>query len=228
MRIPLTKYGWPQVVVYPIVVVIAMLVVVLAGSRLAPAWAVLTAEAILAAVLIWALMFFRDPHRETPPDDTVLVAPADGKVTDVETVDDSDFIDGPTIRIGVFLSIFNTHINRAPCNARIEKITYRKGRYVNAMNPLSSKVNESNTVAMVRTGAPEDRLVVKQISGAIARRIVCAAQQGQELDRGEKFGMIKFGSRTELYVPANEHIECMVAIGDNVKAGVTPLLRYTK
>jgi len=215
-------------VVYPIVVVIAMLVVVLAGSRLAPAWAVLTAEAILAAVLIWALMFFRDPHRETPPDDTVLVAPADGKVTDVETVDDSDFIDGPAIRIGVFLSIFNTHINRAPCNARIEKITYRKGRYVNAMNPLSSKVNESNTVAMVRTGAPEDRLVVRQISGAIARRIVCAAQQGQELDRGEKFGMIKFGSRTELYVPANEHIECMVAIGDNVKAGVTPLLRYTK
>ena len=228
MRIPLTKYGWPQVVVYPIVVVIAMLVVVLAGSRLAPAWAVLTAEAILAAVLIWALMFFRDPHRETPPDDTVLVAPADGKVTDVETVDDSDFIDGPAIRIGVFLSIFNTHINRAPCNARIEKITYRKGRYVNAMNPLSSKVNESNTVAMVRTGAPEDRLVVRQISGAIARRIVCAAQQGQELDRGEKFGMIKFGSRTELYVPANEHIECMVSIGDNVKAGVTPLLRYTK
>jgi phosphatidylserine decarboxylase len=96
------------------------------------------------------------------------------------------------------------------------------------MNPLSSKVNESNAVAMVRTGAPQDRLVVKQISGAIARRIVCAAQQGQQLDRGEKFGMIKFGSRTELYVPVGEHIECMVTIGDNVKAGVTPLLRYTR
>jgi phosphatidylserine decarboxylase len=228
MRIPLTKYGWPEVVVYPIVVVVTMLVVVLAGPRLAPAWAVVTAEVILGAILVWALMFFRDPHRETPPDDAVLVAPADGKVTDVETVDDCDLLDGPAIRIGVFLSIFNTHINRAPCNARVEKITYRKGRYVNAMNPLSSKVNESNAVAMVRTGAPADRFVVRQISGAIARRIVCAARQGQELDRGEKFGMIKFGSRTELYVPANEQIECMVAIGDNVKAGVTPLLRYTK
>ena len=228
MRIPLTKYGWPQVLVYPAVTVAAMLAVLLAGPRLAPAWAVVTAEAVLAAVLVWALMFFRDPHRQTPPDDAVLVSPADGRVTDIDTVEENEFIDGPAIRVGVFLSIFNTHINRAPCNARIEKITYRRGRYVNAMNPLSSKVNESNALAMVRTGAPQDRFVVRQISGAIARRIVCAAQQGQQLDRGEKFGMIKFGSRTELYVPAGEHIECMVAIGDNVKAGVTPLLRYMK
>lgn len=228
MRIPLTKYGWPQVVVYPTGVVIAMLAVLLAGPSLAPTWAVLTTEALLTTVLIWTLMFFRDPDRVTPPDDTVLVAPADGKITDVDTVEENDFIGGPALRVGVFLSIFNTHINRAPCNARIEKITYRKGRYVNAMNPLSSKVNESNALAMVRTGAPQDRLLVRQISGAIAKRIVCAAQQGQQLGRGERFGMIKFGSRTELYVPANEHIECMVAVGDNVKAGVTPLLRYTK
>lgn len=228
MRIPLTKYGWPQVVVYPTIVVIAMLAVLLAGPSLAPTWAVLTAEAVLAATLIWTLMFFRDPHRVTPPDDTVLVAPADGKVTDVDTVEENDFIGGPALRVGVFLSIFNTHINRAPCNARIEKITYRKGRYLNAMNPLSGKVNESNALAMVRTGAPQDRLLVRQISGAIAKRIVCAAQQGQQLGRGERFGMIKFGSRTELYVPANEYIECLVAVGDNVKAGVTPLLRYTK
>jgi phosphatidylserine decarboxylase len=216
------------VVVYPVVAVAAMLAVLLAGPRLAPVWAVVIGEVVLAAVLVWALMFFRDPHRQTPLDDAVFVSPADGKVTDIDTVEENDFIDGPAIRIGVFLSIFNTHINRAPCNAKIEKITYRKGRYVNAMNPLSSKVNESNAVAMVRTGAPQDRLVVKQISGAIARRIVCAAQQGQQLDRGEKFGMIKFGSRTELYVPVGEHIECMVTIGDNVKAGVTPLLRYTR
>jgi len=225
MKIPLTQYGWPQVVVYPAVIVAAMLAT-LAGAPHLPVWTVVTIETVLAAILIWALMFFRDPHRQTPPDDSVLVAPADGKVTDVETLDETEFTTGPTMRIGVFLSIFNTHINRAPCNARIETITYRKGRYVNAMNPLSSKVNESNTVVMVRTNEPKDRLVVRQISGAIARRIVCAARQGQELARGERFGMIKFGSRTELYVPANEHITCMVRVGDAVKAGVTPLLRY--
>ena len=227
MRIPLTKYGWPQVVVYPAVIVAAMLAA-LAGSAHLPVWAVVTIETVLAAILVWALMFFRDPHRQTPPDDNVLVAPADGKVTDVETLDETEFTTGPTMRIGVFLSIFNTHINRAPCDARIEAITYRKGRYVNAMNPLSSKVNESNAVAMVRTNLPKDRLVVRQISGAIARRIVCAAQQGQELARGERFGMIKFGSRTELYVPAHERLKCMVRVGDTVKAGLTPLLRYER
>jgi len=228
MRIPLTKYGWPQVVVYPVIVVIGMLVVALAGPSLAPMWVLVAAEAMLVAVLVWALMFFRDPHREIPADDTVLVAPADGKVTDIETLDESDFTTGLTLRIGIFLSIFNTHINRAPCNATVETITYRKGKYLNAMNPLSSKVNESNALAMVRTSEPKDRFVVRQISGAIARRIVCAARQGQSLARGEKFGMIKFGSRTELYVPASEYMQCLVRIGDHVRAGTTPLVRYGK
>lgn len=228
MRIPLTKYGWPQVVLYPVIVVTGMLVVALVWPASASVWALVAIEMVLAAILVWALMFFRDPHRQIPPDDAVLVAPADGKVTDIETLDKSDFIAGPTLRIGIFLSIFNTHINRAPCDATVETITYRKGKYVNAMNPLSSKVNESNTLVMERTNEPRDRLVVKQISGAIARRIVCAARQGQELARGEKFGMIKFGSRTELYVPAGEYMECLVGLGDNVKAGITPLLRYGK
>ncbi len=228
MRIPLTKYGWPQVVVYPVVVVIGMLVAALTGLGHAPAWALVAVELVLAAVLVWALMFFRDPQRQVPSDDTVLVAPADGKVTDIETLEETDFLAGPTLRVGIFLSIFNTHINRAPCNVTVEKISYRKGRYVNAMNPLSSKVNESNALVMVRTSAPMDRLVVRQISGAIARRIVCAAREDQPLARGEKFGMIKFGSRTELYVPASEYLQCMVHTGDNVKAGITPLLRYKK
>lgn len=128
--------------------------------------------------------------------------------------------------MGIFLSIFNTHINRAPCDARIERITYRPGKYINAMSPRAGKVNESNNVEMVRTSHPQDRLLVRQISGAIARRIVCAAREGQQLAGGEQFGMIKFGSRTELYLSASEKIECMVRIGDKVKAGVTPLVKY--
>ena len=177
-------------------------------------------------VLAWALMFFRDPHREPPRDDNLLLAPADGTITDMEMVEEAEFIGGPALRVGIFLSIFNTHINRAPCDAKIEKITYRPGKYINAMNPLAGKVNESNNLSMVRTKQPQDRLLVRQISGAIARRIVCAARVGQRLTGGEQFGMIKFGSRTELYLSASENIQCMVRIGDKVKAGVTPIVRY--
>ncbi len=226
MRIPLTKYGWPQVAVYPTLLVVAMLAVALGAASRAPSWAIVATEAVLAVILVWALMFFRDPLRSAPPDRNLFLAPADGKVTDIEQMPQSDYLDGPTLRIGIFLSIFNVHINRAPCNVRVEKIAYHEGKYLNAMNPLSAKVNESNTLTLVRTDEPGDRLIVRQISGAIARRIVCEAKEGDTLRQGQAFGMIKFGSRTELYVPAGEQTECMVRIGDAVKAGITPLVRY--
>jgi phosphatidylserine decarboxylase len=187
---------------------------------------VVATESVLTLVLIWALLFFRDPQRQVIQDDALLLAPADGRIVGIDTVPEADFIAGPALKISIFLSIFNTHINRAPCGAKVEKITYRRGRYLNAINPLAGKVNESNNVAMVRMSHPQDRLLVRQISGAIARRIVCAAREGQQLAGGERFGMIKFGSRTELYVPARGQIECLVRIGDRVKAGLTPLAKY--
>jgi len=130
------------------------------------------------------------------------------------------------MRIGIFLSVFNVHINRTPCRVRVEKITYKKGKFKDARSGQCSKVNESNDLALIRLDEPHDRLVVRQISGAIARRIVCDVKTGDELNIGQKFGMIKFGSRTELYLPANENIECMVKKGDKVKAGITPLVKY--
>jgi phosphatidylserine decarboxylase len=226
MRIPLTKYGWPQVAVYPVVVLVVMVVWPLAGKPFLPLWAILSVEALLAVILIWILMFFRDPYRSPPSDDNLLLAPADGRVTDIEVVDEDNFIGEAALRIGIFLSIFDTHINRAPCNAKVEKITYKKGKYKNAANPQSGRVNESNNLGLLRTDSPQQRLIVRQISGAIARRIVCDASEGKELSCGEKFGMIKFGSRTELYVPAIENAKCLVRIGDKVKAGLTPLVRY--
>ncbi|MCL5282161.1 MAG: phosphatidylserine decarboxylase [Planctomycetes bacterium] len=221
----MTRYGLPEVAVYPAVIAGLMAVAALLAPFL-PVGVTVAVEIILALVLVWALMFFRDPQRRTIRDDTLLLAPADGRIADIETVQEKDVIGGPALRIGVFLSIFNTHINRAPCGAKVEKITYRPGRYLNAMNRLAGKVNESNNLALRRTGSPQDRLLVRQISGAIARRIVCAAREGQELAGGERFGMIKFGSRTELYLPANDRIECLVRVGDKVKAGLTPLARY--
>ena len=226
MRIPLTRYGLPQVVVYPAVVLAAMVCFPLITAAFLPQWTVVAIETVLACVLIWALMFFRDPERSCPADINLLLAPADGHVTEIERVEENNFIGGPALRIGIFLSIFDIHINRAPCNVRIEKITYKKGKYLNAMNPQSGRLNESNDLALTRTDSPKDKLIVRQISGAIARRIVCTTAEGQELAGGERFGMIKFGSRTELYLPVRENAKCLVQIGDKVKAGLTPLVRY--
>jgi phosphatidylserine decarboxylase len=126
------------------------------------------------------------------------------------------------------LNIFNVHINRVPCAAKIGTVTYKPGKFLDARSPECSKVNEANEVVMTRLDAPTDTLLVRQISGAIARRIVCEAKEMQTFAAGEKFGMIKFGSCTELYVPARETLKCDVAVGDKVKAGLTVLARYSE
>jgi len=250
MRIPLTKYGLPQVVTFPAVILAVMAVYLLIGISLLPVWAIVSIELILTVVLIWTLMFFRDPERHCPLDENLLLAPADGRITDIENVEEKNYIGGAAIRLGIFMSIFDAHINRSVCNVKVENITYKKGKYKNAKNPHSGRVNESNDLFLIRTDSPEDKLIVRQISGAIARRIVCDTRAGQKLASGEKFGMVKFGSRTELYVPARlsslvarrslpekentqyairntqYHIKCLVKIGDKVKAGLTPLVKY--
>jgi phosphatidylserine decarboxylase len=184
------------------------------------------AEVILFAVLIWMLSFFRDPRREIPFDERVLLSPADGTITDISEVEDPD-LGGKALRIGMFLSVFNVHLNRMPCSARVESIRYKKGRFINAMSAESGRINESNEIVMTRLNEPRDRLLVRQVSGAIARRIVCKAEPGREYAQGFAFGMIKFGSRTELYLPCAEgSYDVTVKIGDKVRAGLSPLIVY--
>jgi phosphatidylserine decarboxylase len=229
MRIPLTKYGWPQVIIIPGVLLTVMVIFAAGTGGFLPSWAFILIELILACVLVFSLAFFRDPHRSCPSDTSLLLAPADGRITDIEISGENGYIEGTALRIGIFLSIFDTHINRMPCNVKVEEITYKKGRYKNAMNPESARVNESNSLSLTRTDSPEDRLVVRQISGAIARRIVCQTKAGDKLAAGDKFGMIKYGSRTELYVTVRDSkykVKCLVQKGDKVKAGLTPLARY--
>lgn len=235
MRIPITKYGLPQALAYPAVLTALMIVYGLVFWRAfpqsmhTPGWIWLTAvlpEVILLIVLIWALSFFRDPHRNVPDDPALLLAPADGVISDIEQVHEPALSDGPVLRISIFLSIFNVHINRMPCAVRVESITYKPGRFLNAMNRQSGQVNESNNLLLERIGQPADRLLVRQISGAIARRIVCSAGQGQTFTAGQQFGMIKFGSRTDLLLPARPNARSLVQVGDKVKAGLTPLVRY--
>ena len=221
MRIPLTRFGLPQVLIYPLLIIGLMLVLFLIFR---PACWLFLPEVLLFLVLLWSFSFFRDPDRTIVPDENVLYSPADGTITDITEVDDS-FLGTKAMRIGMFLSIFNVHINRVPCSVRIEKVTYKKGQFINAMSPESSRVNESNDVLMTRLSGSGDRLLVRQVSGAIARRIVCEASEGGEYHQGQAFGMIKFGSRTELYFPSQEKYEVSVKIGDKAAAGLTPLVR---
>ena len=225
MKIPLTKYGWPQIVFYPAMLLAFMILLYYGASPTTPEWMIQLAEITLGLVLIWVLSFFRDPQREVPQDKDILLAPADGTIADIETVDEPGFIGGKALRVGIFLSIFDVHISRSPCRAKVEKITYREGQFLDARNHEAGKVNESNDLWLTRIEPPNFKLIVRQISGAIARRIVCRVKEGAELVSGERFGMIKFGSRTELYLPAHDGIKCLVKIGDKVKAGLTPIIK---
>ena len=212
----ITKYGFPQVVIFPGVLICA--IVALAVFLLPRPWAI-AVEALLLVLLVWVLSFFRDPARVIAEDDSVLYSPCDGTVTEVVS-------NNGVIRVSVFLSLFNVHINRAPCSAVVGRVTYNKGQFRNAQDPDSARVNESNDIELTTTGCRPETIIVRQVSGAIARRIVCKAKTGDVLKQGQRFGMIKFGSRTELIVPAGADREACVKPGDKVKAGLTAFIRY--
>ena len=166
----------------------------------------------LAAFLLW---FFRDPEREVPQEPGAIVSPADGKVTEVATVE----IDGsPRTRISIFLNVFNVHVNRSPIGGVVEKVEYRTGRFGNAMGAVSSEHNEQNIVT-VRNGV--QTLVFKQIAGLIARRIVFTKKVGDPLERGERIGLIKFGSRCDVIFDTGA--ELRVKVGDKVAGGSSVL-----
>jgi phosphatidylserine decarboxylase len=177
-------------------------------------------------VLLWALWFFRNPRRLAPAGEGLVVAPADGLVVAIKEIEHDEFLGGPAIEIGIFLSIFNVHINRVPVAARIIGTTYRPGKFLNALLPASARENERLTVRLEENQPPYRRFVVRQIAGAIARRIVCWVGPGAELERGEKFGMIKFGSRTELVLPREPALKLQIGVGQRLRAGVTVIARY--
>ena len=164
--------------------------------------------------------FFRDPERTVPTDPNLIVAAADGTVMDIIESDENQVLKTKTRRIGIFLSIFDVHTNRAPIDGRVIYCRHQEGLCVDARRPDCSEKNESMTWAFEN---PCVTIVVRQITGAIARRIVAWAQIGDELKQGERFGMIRFGSRTELYLPLNA--ELLVKVGDHVFGGSTIIAR---
>ncbi len=178
----------------------------------------LTALTVLAWLALAA--FFRNPSRRIPADPLAVVSPADGVVKDIGLVDfDQAPFEGKALRIGIFLSVLDVHVNRAPAAWKIAASVYREGRYLDARDPDCARENEAMTLSGTASiGERTFPLAVRQISGAIARRIVCPVVPGRALKKGEIYGMIKFGSRTELYLPT-EGFEVTVRIGDKVRGG---------
>jgi phosphatidylserine decarboxylase len=175
--------------------------------------------------LLWLISFFRNPPRKIPNEPDAIVAPADGTVVDVTPLAQYDFIGGPAVRIGIFLSIFNVHINRAPLAGRVVDLRYHPGEFLNAMRPESAERNEFMWIGFEQTEPPARRFAVRQISGMLARRIVCTLRPEQTVTRGEIFGMIKLGSRTELILPADA-VDVTTKIGDKIHAGADTIARW--
>ena len=186
--------------------------------------------AVIAAVLWLALAaFFRVPDRSIPQAPELILSPADGLVKDIEEVTDHgiECFEGlPLLRIGIFLSVLDVHVNRAPCDLSVQYRRYKEGRFLDARDPRCAKENESLVIAGTAQAAGKSfSMAIRQISGAIARRIVCDPEPGTELTKGEIYGMIKFGSRTELYLPAEDWITPAIQIGDKVRSGTTVMAR---
>lgn len=178
-------------------------------------------SALLAASLAgFTLFFFRDPERDIPVGEGLIVSPADGTVVGVDQVDHAPFLDGPAKRISIFLSVFNVHINRSPIEGKVAFRQYHPGKFLPANCDKASSDNEQNSFG-IQDG--EFRVLVKQIAGIIARRIVCWKDAGDVLARGDRFGLIRFGSRTELYLPLESKID--VTVGQTVRGGATVVAR---
>ena len=177
------------------------------------------------ALWLWVLSFFRDPKRGRVYEPGELYAPADGTVTEVAELDTHESIGGPAYRISVFLSLLDVHANRAPCAGKVRSLSYVRGKHLNAMRRESGRRNESNTLMIEPDPPMPGPVEVRQVAGVLARRIICHAKVDQHLPAGARFGMIKFGSRTELVIPRRENTEIKVKVGDKVRAGLTVFAR---
>ena len=201
----IAREGWPFLA---LAVAVAALV-----SWYSPVWSM-----PFWGIAVFVLQFFRDPPREVPGDAKTVVSPADGRIVAVDKAHDP-YLDRETIKVSVFMNVFNVHSNRAPVDGEVKQIWYQAGSFVNAALDKASTENERNAL-WIRADAGAD-VVCVQVAGLIARRILCYAKPGDALRRGERYGFIRFGSRVDVYLPVNARIEA--ALGDKVYAASTIL-----
>lgn len=200
-------------------------------------WAILVLLALSIATVVWCpvswaptvplvllaftISFFRDPKRAMPADPALIVAPADGKIVDIKPVNEPFFLKAEAHMVAIFLSVFDVHVQRAPIAGEVKLVQYNKGRFLDARNRQASLLNENRVIGIESSDG--SRVTVRQIAGLIARRIVGWAGTGTQLAKGDRLGMIRFGSRVELFLP--QGTEIVVKVGDYAKGGETVIAR---
>lgn len=182
-------------------------------------WAALLVLALTGAVL----SFFRDPDRIVPTHRGVMVSPGDGQISSIHEVEHYEPFNEPAVCVRIFLSLLDVHVARSPCHGVVQSVTHRPGKHLNAMNPESAEVNASTLVVLVHPVTQKPLATVRLVAGLIARTIVCAAAEGDMLQRGQRMGIIKLGSTAELYLPASSQPQVLVQQGDRVKGAETIL-----
>ncbi|NCD08184.1 MAG: phosphatidylserine decarboxylase family protein [Negativicutes bacterium] len=208
-RFAVVKDGYPHIIIF---VIIAFIVAYVSN----PVYAV-----IPGVLAIYLAYFFRNPHRDITPDDSLLYSPADGRVMAVEDFYDDEYLDEPAIKVTIFLSVFNVHVNRSPMRGQIKYQRYTCGGFVPAYKKSASFENERHAIGLENE---KNRILVIQIAGLLARRIVSWTTLGHNLEQGQCYGMIKFGSSTELVMPKS--VEVLVKKGDTVKGGISVIGRF--
>ncbi len=197
----------------------------LLGAQPGPLWrsALLAGAGILGVLTLFTLYFFRDPVRIPPPGEELVLAPGDGRVIQILRVPEPDFLGGEATRISIFLSIFNVHLQRAPISGEVAFRSYHPGKYLAAWNPKASEENERASLGIV---SGPHRVLVRQIAGLIARRVVTDQEEGDSVARGDRIGLIRFGSRVDLFLPPEWEVTCKE--GDTARGGLTVLARMPK
>ena len=208
--------GYPFVAVFTLLTLVAAVVSRTCAGACGQVFALLTL--VLVALSAFMLYFFRDPERRTPDRPEGFISPADGRIIVIQEVVESRYFHEPRRQISIFMSPFNVHVNRAPCAGRVVSTRHNTGKHFAAYREGASIRNENSEMVLETRYVP---ILVRQVAGFIARRTVCRVKPGAELRQGERFGIIKFSSRLDVYLPVNSVVQ--VAIGDRVRAGETVL-----
>ena len=177
----------------------------------------------LGILAVWVVAFFRDPIRPGPRGDRYVVAAAEGHVVHVIETDEPMYVQEPSVRISIFLSVFDVHVNRYPVAGTVELVHYNKGKFLHAADEKASLDNEQSSIGL---RGPRGRVLVRQIAGLIARRIVTDSQRGDQVHQGDRLGLIRFGSRTDVFLPLSARPVVKVKPGDRVRVGGTVLAEY--
>ena len=217
------NYTWsdpPSTTAFPVARAGYLFIIASAFATIVFALLGLTLLSLLGIVVTASVtLFFRDPDRVIPTQSGLVVSPADGKIIDARVVERNQYYEGSTLKISIFMSVFDVHINRIPCEGKITKIKYYPGKFFAANLDKASKDNEHNAVFLETSD--HKKVCAVQIAGLIARRIICYLNEGDPVIRGQRFGLICFGSRVDLYLPPDT--ELIAAVGDKVRAGTSVL-----